>query len=114
MEIRTNKRGHKKVKFTAEEQKAMNEEIENQLLEFVGNNLLEIEALMMVQLREQLGFGKKRLKRFYTNFNPSIYDFMVRTINERGENESCIKRLEDYGCPLEEWALERETLINDK
>lgn len=113
MEIRTNKRGHKKVKFTAEEQKAMNEEIENQLLEFVGNNLLEIEALMMVQLREQLGFGKKRLKRFYTGFSPSIYDFMVRKIKEGGENESCVKRLEDYGCSLEEWAVEREKLLNE-
>lgn len=112
MEIRTNKRGHKKVKFTAEEQKAMNEEIENQLLEFVGNNLLEIEALMMVQLREQLGFGKKRLKRFYMGFMPSIYDFMVKRIKEGGEKSS-IERLSDYGVPLEEWALEREKILNE-
>ena len=112
MEIRTNKRGHKKVKFTAEEQKAMNEEIENQLLEFVGDNLLEIEALMMVQLREQLHFGKKRLKRFYMGFMPSIYDFMVNRIKEGGDKSS-IERLSDYGVPIEEWALEREKLLND-
>ena len=112
MEIRTNKRGHKKVKFTAEEQKAMNEEIENQLLEFVGNNLLEIEALMMVQLREQLRFGKKRLKRFYMGFMPSIYDFMVSRIKDGGDKSS-IERLSDYGVPLEDWAVERENLINE-
>ena len=72
MEMRKNKRGHTKVKFTKVEKEAMNREIEDQLLEFVGNNLLEIEALMMVQLREQLGFGKKRLKRFYTNFRKNF------------------------------------------
>ena len=113
MEMRKNKRGHTKVKFTAAEQAAMNKEIEDQLLDFVANNLLEIEALMMVQLREQLGFGKKRLKRFYTGFSPSIYDFMVSRIKEGGENKSCVERLDDYGCPLEEWALERETLLNE-
>lgn len=113
MEIRKNKRGHTKVKFTKVEQEAMNKEIEDQLLDFVAKNLLEIEALMMVQLREQLGFGKKRLKRFYTGFSPSIYDFMVRKIKDGGENESCVKRLEDYGCPLEDWAVEREKLLNE-
>ena len=114
MEMRKNKRGHTKVKFTAAEQAAMNKEIEDQLLDFVAKNLLEIEALMMVQLREQLGFGKKRLKRFYTGFSPTIYDFMVnRLVDKEGENKSCVERLDDYGCPLEEWALERETLLND-
>ena len=53
MEMRKNKRGHTKVKFTAAEQAAMNKEIEDQLLDFVAKNLLEIEALMMVLLREQ-------------------------------------------------------------
>ena len=113
MEMRKNKRGHTKVKFTAAEQAAMNKEIEDQLLDFVAKNLLEIEALMMVQLREQLGFGKKRLKRFYTGFSPTIYDFMVRKIKEGGENESCVKRLEAYGCSLEDWAVEREALLNE-
>ena len=115
MEMRKNKRGHTKVKFTAAEQAAMNKEIEDQLLDFVAKNLLEIEALMMVQLREQLGFGKKRLKRFYTGFSPTIYDFMVRSIKyqEGGAEKSCIERLDDYGCPLEEWAIEREELLNE-
>ena len=113
MEMRKNKRGHTKVKFTKVEQAAMNREIEDQLLEFVAKNLLEIEALMMMQLREQLGFGKKRLKRFYTGFTPSIYDFMVSRIKDGVKNKSCIEQLDDYGVPLEEWALEREKLLND-
>lgn len=113
MEMRKNKRGHTKVKFTAAEQAAMNKEIEDQLLDFVAKNLLEIEALMMVQLREQLGFGKKRLKRFYTGFSPTIYDFMVNRLVEKGGGEpSSIEKLEAYGCSLEDWAIERETLIN--
>ena len=115
MEMRKNKRGHTKVKFTAAEQAAMNKEIEDQLLGFVAKNLLEIEALMMVQLREQLGFGKKRLKRFYMKFKPTIYDWMVRKLRYReGEApKSCTEQLDDYGCPLEEWAIEREELLNE-
>lgn len=114
MEIRKNKRGHTKVKFTKTEQDAMNREIEDQLLEFVANNLLEIEALMLVQLREQLGFGKKRLKRFYTGFSPSIYDFMVNKIKyAEGGIQTSKEKIEEYGCSLEEWALEREKLLND-
>jgi len=115
MEMRKNKRGHTKVKFTATEQAAMNREIEDQLLDLVGTNLLEIEALMLMQLRTQLGFGEKRLKRFYMKFKPTIYDWMVRKLRYReGEApKSCTEQLEDYGVPLEEWALEREKLLNE-
>jgi len=109
MEMRKNKRGHTKVKFTPAEQAAMNKEIEDQLLDFVAKNLLEIEAMMMVQLKEQLGFGKKRLKRFYMGFTPNIYDFMVRKVKySSDESKTEIQKLEDYGCPLEEWIIERE------
>lgn len=116
MEMRKNKRGHAKIKFTATEQAAMNKEIEDQLLDFVATNLLEIEALMMLQLREQLGFGKKRLKRFYNGFSPTIYDFMVQRLANPNFGVglyTITNILDDYGCPLEEWALERENLLND-
>ena len=45
-------------------------------------------------------------------FMPSIYDFMVKRIKEGGEKSS-IERLSDYGVPLEEWALEREKILNE-
>ena len=116
MEMRKNKRGHTKVKFSPTERAAMDREIEDQLLDFVAKNLLEIEAMIMVQLRGQLGFGKKRLKRFYMRFSPNIYDFMVRNLKYRSgcKPKTDIERLEEYGCNLEEWAIEREALINEQ
>jgi hypothetical protein len=114
--MRKNKRGHTKVKFSPTERAAMDREIEDQLLDFVAKNLLEIEAMIMVQLREQLGFGKKRLKRFYMGFSPNIYDFTVRNLKYRsgGKPKTDIERLEEYGCNLEEWAIEREAAINEQ
>ncbi len=116
MKIKKNKRGNTKVQFTPQEQAAMNKEIEDQLLDFVGANLLEIEALMMMQLRTQFKFGKKRLKRFYKNFNPTIYDYMVRKLNrgEECEFKTNLQKLKDVGCDLEELVLEREEYVNAK
>lgn len=111
MKIQKNKRGHTKVKFTPEEQEAMNREIEDQLLNFVAGHLLEIEAMMLVQLRQQLGFGKKRLKRFYNGFTPTIYDMVVKNMTNQDGKLANITILDDYGFSLEEWAKEREENI---
>jgi hypothetical protein len=110
VEIRKNKRGNTKVKLTPGEERAMYKEIEDQLLEFVCDNLLEIEAMMLMQLREQLGFGKKRLTRFYDNFDPTIYDLMVRKIKyENGEKpQPSIERLKAIGVDIDQLALIRE------
>lgn len=98
--------------YTLEEREAMKREVKNQLLEFMAENLLEIEAIFLMQLKEQLGFGKKRLRKFYDNFNPTIYELMIKHLNNKDQT-SCILYLKNNDCPIDEWALEREGVPNE-
>ena len=55
--------------MSAAEKKAMDMEIQRQLAEYDRKHIREIDALVLWELREQLGFGNKRLKKFYDNFS---------------------------------------------
>jgi len=64
--------------LTSAERKAMNIEIEKQLAEYDRKHAIEIYAMLLWQLHEQLGFGKKRLERFFSNFVPAYEDLINR------------------------------------
>ena len=109
MKVKRNRSGKIKVKYTAEEQAAMRSEVEDQLLSFVADNLLEIESIFLMQLHDQLGFGEKRLKKFYDNFSPTIYDMMIKQLKkENMKDYPCTAYLKGKGFEVEDWALERE------
>lgn len=113
MKTKRNKRGHVKVHMSPEEKRAIEKEIEDQFANFVAEHLLEIEALMLYQLRKQLGFGKKRLKRFYDGFTPTVYDLFVQnTLNPT--EDTFVKALQDYGFDIRQAALDREKLPRSK
>lgn len=52
--------------MSAAEKKAMDMEIQRQLAEYDRKHIREIDALVLWELREQLGFGNKRLKNSMT------------------------------------------------
>jgi hypothetical protein len=103
------------MKLSEVEERAMYQEIQDQLLEFVAKNLLEIEAMVLVQLKDQLGFGEKRLVRFYENMNPTIYDLMVREIkySKGAKPPSHVEKLKEYGIDLEALCLAREERLKE-
>ena len=113
MKTKRNKRGHMKVHMSPEEKRAIEKEIEDQFADFVADHLLEIEALMLYQLRKQLGFGKKRLKRFYDGCHPTIYDLFVQTTLNPNK-DTFTKALKDYGFDIRQAALDREKLPRSK
>lgn len=47
--------------LTAAEKKAMNMEIERQLAEYTRKHEVELNAMILYVLHEQLGFGEQRL-----------------------------------------------------
>lgn len=61
-----------RVKFTAAEKKAMDEEISRQLREEAERLDKEELAVVAWELHEQLGWGEKRIRRFLTSFYPSL------------------------------------------
>ena len=90
--------------LTAAEKKALDIEIKHQLAEYNHKNLQEIDAMILWELHEQLGFGEKRLKEFYKRFVLGIQD-----LNERYELGSedncwlCTKKLKYAGFDIEKW-----------
>ena len=64
--------------LTAAEKKAMDIEIQKGLAEYDEKHAMEIDAMILWQLHEQLGFGKKRLERFYKKWVPAYRGLIKR------------------------------------
>ena len=94
--------------LTATEKKALNMEIGRQIVDMDRKHALELEAMVLWELHSQLGFGEKRLKRFYDLFVPSLEDLLSRY--EMGSEDTywlCTKKLDDAGIDIEQWFNER-------
>lgn len=90
------------------EKKAMDMEIQRQLTEYDRKHIREIDALVLWELHEQLGFGNKRLKKFYDNFSRGIEALIRRYEMEQGDDVwLCTYKLKEIGCDLEKWEKER-------
>ena len=73
-----------------------------------SKHIREIDALVLWELREQLGFGNKRLKKFYDNFSRGIEALIRRYEMEQGDDVwLCTYKLKEIGCDLEKWEKER-------
>lgn len=96
-----------RIKLSKAERDAMNREINKQVAKSIDDLKVSLIAMMLWQLHTQLGFGKKRLMRFYNSFKPEIenlqkyYDFYT------GEETDWLyrKELQEIGIDVEE--LER-------
>lgn len=94
--------------MSAAEKKAMDMEIQRQLAEYDRKHIREIDALVLWELREQFGFGNKRLKKFYDNFSRGIEALIHRYEMEQGDDVwLCTYKLKEIGCDLEKWEKER-------
>ena len=90
--------------LSAAEKKAMNLEIKRQLAKYDAKHKLELQALVLWQLHEQFGFGEKRLKRFYNNFDASIEALIGRyQLEDTDSIWLCTLKLKDIGIDIEEW-----------
>ena len=59
-------------KMTVNQKRAMEIEIRKQIGENLNAMQADLISIVLWQLRKQLGFGKKRLLRFYHEFAPSL------------------------------------------
>ena len=91
--------------LTAAEKKAMDIEIKRQLAEYERNHAIELEAIILWVLHEQLGFGEKRLRRFHDGFAPEIDALLKRyEMDDADETWLCMKKLKDVGIDITKWA----------
>lgn len=93
--------------LTNEERKAMDIEIQKELAEYDRKNAIEIDAIFLWALHEQLGFGVERLKKFFFNFAPELDKLLERYELKTGDAVwLCTYKLKDIGADIEAWEQE--------
>ena len=96
------------VTLNEKEQAALEKECLRQEAEYTRKYEVEIEALVLYQLHNRLGFGEKRLKEFYDNFNADL-DALINYY-ELGDADKAwltTKKLKDKGFDIEQWHKEK-------
>lgn len=97
--------------LTKDEEKAVMMELKDTLKEYDKNHAIELDAIILWVLHEQLGFGPKRLKRFFHGFSEAMDSLMERySMEEEDKLWLCTKMLKDYGVDVTE--LNAEYLKN--
>ena len=96
--------------FTAAEKKAMSLEINRQIAESDRRHMNEIDALVLWQLKEQLGFGPKRLRRFYDSFAPALMKLIEHYEMPDAPAWLCMEMLKQSGIDVEAWERERRDI----
>lgn len=88
--------------LTVAEKKAMQIEIQKELAEYDRKHLMEIDAVVLWQLHTQLGFGKKRLERFYRSFAREFSALIHRYDMDDSDGVwLCTHQLKEIGVDME-------------
>lgn len=88
--------------LTSAEKKALDMEIKRQIAEYDRKHKLELQALVLWELHEQLGFGVKRLKEFYNKFDISIDKLLGHyQLEEDDKVWLCTYKLKEIGLDIE-------------
>lgn len=93
--------------LTKTEQKALEMEINRQMAEIDRQNMMNIDAVILWELREQFGFGPKRLRQFHDSFVARYKDLIETYEMEDSDGPYiCMQKLKDIGVDLEAWERE--------
>lgn len=106
------KRSGKKIfgaNLTAAERKGLAIEIKKELADYDHKHALEIDAIVLWVLHNKYGFGIKRLREFYDNFNEALNDLTKRyEMDESDKIWLCTHKLKECGIDLEKWMKEKQ------
>lgn len=99
--------------LTSAEKKALDMEARRILAEYTRLHELEIEAMIMRQVRRKTKWGKTKLKDFYMDFTPEIMALVKRYEMEEVDMPwLCTQELKEEGFDIEAW--HREAYPNEK
>jgi hypothetical protein len=91
---------------TAKERKAMNEEINRQLIEADRKYTNDFDAMVLYTLHTHLGFGKKRLRKFWEAFKTE-HDKLIEYYQMPSEGAWLADyKLKEIGVDVAEWNKE--------
>lgn len=96
-------------KMSSKERKAMNDEINRQLLERDAAFSMDFDSTVLWALRVCFGFGKKRLRKFWNAF--SVEHQQLREYYQMAPKDDgwlCRRKLKQIGVDVEQWYKEKE------
>lgn len=89
-------------KLTVNQKRAMDIEIRRQIAVNLDAMQADLVAIVLWQLHKQLGFGKKRLLRFYKGFAPSLKELAeYYDLPERDQSFICKYHLNAIGVDVD-------------
>lgn len=96
--------------LTAKEREAINIEINKEIRLRSEQYANDVDAAILYQLREQLGFGKKRLRKFYDGWKATHNNLLEHYEMDKDDSTWLfMKKLKDIGADVEEWNKESAT-----
>lgn len=94
--------------LTANERKALDMEARRALAEHTRKHELEIEALVVRQVRKKTGWGGVRLRRFFDDFDTDLGKLCDHyEMDDIDTPWLCIQELKKEGFDIEQWHRER-------
>lgn len=96
-----------KVELTPKEQKAMDEEINRQLIAKHREFSDDVDYMIMHVLHQHFGFGIGRLRRFYDLFAAENDALVKRYEMSDAGVYIARKEMNEIGCNIEKWNSER-------
>ena len=91
-------------KPNAKQREIMNHEINKHILEVNAQFQEDFDAMILWYIHAHLGFGKKRLKRFYDGFRTE-YERLIAHYQMPGDTGwLCRQKLKEIGVDIDEWA----------
>lgn len=90
--------------LTKDEKKGLDIELKKELAEYDQKHAAELDAFILWELHTQLGFGKKRLKRFFDKFDPAMQTMIEHYCMNGSDREwLCTEKLKEIGVDINQW-----------
>lgn len=97
-----------KVIYSKEEQRAMDQSIREQLVEYDKEHAKDIESLVLDILHEECGFGEVRARRVFEKLHPALLELFDRYgAGQTEEDRERLARLQKIGINIEGWSREK-------
>ena len=99
------------VELNAKEQAILDQKVKeaiNEVMpEYIADAAKEMDAIILWYLHEELGFGEKRLRKFFDEFHIKLDDLMKwYQMGQSDKSFLCGYKLEQYGIDISKWQEE--------
>lgn len=93
------------VRYSKAEQKAMDQSIRDQLVEYDKEHAKDIESIVLDILHEESGFGAVRAERVFEKLHPRLLELFNRYgAGQTDEDRERLANLKKIGIDIERWS----------